>query len=98
MFACAGAVPPDVCLVLSRYPIQVNSLYAADLAGAALGCLTLFLLLHFVDGVTAAFATAMLACLAAAAFAGRGGLRVRAVTACAVLAAVTCVQAVMASS
>ena len=66
-FVCSGVC---VCLVLSRYPVQVNGLYAADLAGAALGCLTVFVLLGVLDGVAAAFATAALACLAAVAFAG----------------------------
>jgi hypothetical protein len=84
-----------VCLVLSRYPLQVNSLYAADLAGAALGCLTIFVLLSLMDGVSAAFATAGLACLAALAFASSGGLRVRAATACVILAALSGTNAVL---
>jgi hypothetical protein len=85
-----------VCLVLSRYPVQVNGLYAADLAGAALGCLTVVFLLHIMDGVATAFATAFLACLGAVAFAGRGGLGVRAAVACLGLAALTGAQAVLA--
>src|SRR6266851_4151660 len=85
-----------VCLVLSRYPIQVNSLYATDLAGAALGCLTFFALLSVMDGISAAFATALLPCLGAVAFAGSGGLRVRAVAACVVLAALSGTHAVLA--
>jgi hypothetical protein len=92
-FVCSGVC---VCLVLSRYPIQVNSLYAADLAGAGLGCLMIFLLLRVMDGVSAAFATALLACLGAVVFAGRGGVRLRAAAACVVLAALTGTQAVAA--
>lgn len=84
-----------VCLVLSRYPVQVNSLYAADLAGAGLGCLTIFALLSLMDGVSAAFATAGVACLGALAFAGPGGLRARAATACVVLTAVAATHAVL---
>src|SRR5258708_3379235 len=40
-FVCSGVC---VCLVLSHYPRQINALYAADLAGAALGCLTIYAL------------------------------------------------------
>jgi hypothetical protein len=84
-----------VCLVLSRYPIQVNSLYAADLAGAALGCLMVVGLLSLMDGVSAALATAALACLGALAFAGRGGLRWRAAAACAVFVSLSGTNAVL---
>jgi hypothetical protein len=92
-FVCSGVC---VCLVLSRYPVQGNGLYAADLAGAALGCLTVFVLLRVMDGVAAAFATALLACLGAVAFAGRSGLGVRAAVACVGLAALTGAQGVLA--
>ncbi|MCX5738553.1 MAG: hypothetical protein NTZ61_08680, partial [Proteobacteria bacterium] len=34
-----------VCLVLTRFPAQLSRLYAADLAGAALGCIALVALL-----------------------------------------------------
>jgi hypothetical protein len=85
-----------VCLVLSRYPIQVNSLYGTDLAGAALGCLTFFVLLSLMDGVSAAFATAFLACLGSLWFAGQPGLRRRVATACVILAVVTGTHAVLA--
>jgi hypothetical protein len=83
-----------VCLVLSRYPLQVNRLYAADLAGAALGCLTIFGLLSVMDGVSAALATAALACLGALAFAGQAGMRLRAGAACACFAALATTNAV----
>ena len=86
-----------VCLVLSRYPLQVNSLYAVDLAGAALGCVLIFLLLRVMDGVCAAFATAVLPCLASLVFAGPHSLRGRAFTACIVLVALTGTQAALAN-
>jgi hypothetical protein len=92
-FVCSGVC---VCLVLSRYPVQVNGLYAADLAGAAMGCLTVFVLLRVIDGVAATFAAALLACLGAVAFARQGGLCVRAALACVVLAALTGAQGVLA--
>jgi hypothetical protein len=92
-FVCSGVC---VCLVLSRYPLQVNGLYAADLAGAALGCLAVFVLLRVMDGVAAAFATAFLACVGAAALAGRSQLCGRAVVACGVLAALAGAQALLA--
>jgi hypothetical protein len=85
-----------VCLVLSRYPLQVNSLYAADLAGAALGCLTFFVLLSLMDGVSAAFAVGCLACLGSLAFAGQYALRRLAVTASVSLAVITGAHAVLA--
>jgi hypothetical protein len=39
-----------VCLALTRFPQRVNRLYAADLVGAALGCLALVVLMSRVDG------------------------------------------------
>ncbi len=42
-----------VCLVLTRFPAQLSRLYAADLAGAALGCIALVVLLRVVDAPTA---------------------------------------------
>ncbi len=88
-FVCSGVC---VCLVLSRYPRQVNSLYAADLAGAALGCLMLYALFQFMDGISVAFATGTIACLGALTFARPSGLRSRASIACVVLAAVAVVH------
>lgn len=54
-----------VCLALTRFPKQVNKLYAADLAGAAVGCLLLFAALNLTDGPTAAVVVAALAAGAA---------------------------------
>ena len=64
-----------VCLALTRYPVQVGRLYAADLAGAALGCIAVVTMLEILDGPTLVFVVAMLAASAAAWFAG--GLRLR---------------------
>jgi hypothetical protein len=54
-----------VCLVLTAYPLRVGRLYAADLAGAALGCVLLVVVLDYSDGPTAV--------LWVAAFASLGG-------------------------
>jgi hypothetical protein len=58
-----------ICLCLTRFPHHVGRLYAADLAGAALGCLVLVGLLSFADGPSAVFLVAGLAAAGAAAFA-----------------------------
>ena len=54
-----------VCLCLTRFPRQISKLYAADLAGAALGCILIVYILSFVDGPSAVFVVALLACLGA---------------------------------
>src|SRR6266566_7883337 len=43
-----------VCLALTRFPMQVSRLYAADLAGAALGCILFVVVLRLTHGPTAA--------------------------------------------
>jgi hypothetical protein len=58
-----------VCLALTRFPRQVGRLYAADLAGAALGCILFLGLLHVTDGPTAVFVIAALGALGAMFFA-----------------------------
>jgi hypothetical protein len=55
-----------VCLALTRFPALIGRLYAADLAGAALGCLAVILALRWLDGVGAVLACAALAALPAA--------------------------------
>ena len=50
-----------ICLVLTKFPRQVSKLYAADLAGAAVGCLALIYTLQITDGPTAVIAVALLA-------------------------------------
>jgi hypothetical protein len=67
-FVCA-AVPflfagIFVCLALTRFPQHVGKLYAADLAGAAVGCLGVIAALRWLDGVGAVLAAATLAALA----------------------------------
>jgi hypothetical protein len=66
-----------VCLALTRFPPQVSRLYAADLAGAAIGCVLFVLVLRLTDGPTAVLlvaALAMLAAVCAALDAGGRGL------------------------
>jgi hypothetical protein len=58
-------------LALTRFPEQVGKLYAADLAGAACGCLLLVAILQFLDGPTAVLAIGTLAALGAVAFSWR---------------------------
>jgi len=67
-FVASGVV---VSLALTRFPAQVSALYAADLAGAALGCLIVGPILRFTDAPTAVLATAALAALAAVCFSRR---------------------------
>jgi hypothetical protein len=68
-----------VALILTRFPRDVGRLYAADLAGAALGCVLLVWVLDVTDAPGAAIAIASLAALAAIAFAigARGRTLVR---------------------
>lgn len=65
-FTFSGIV---VALALTRFPRQVSALYAADLAGAALGCAILAPLLRVTDAPTAVIATAACAGLGAWLFA-----------------------------
>lgn len=58
-----------ISLALTRFPKQVNYLYAADLLGAGLGCLAIVFTLRFVDGITDVFLISFLACVAALCFA-----------------------------
>ena len=65
-----------ICLVLTRYSSRsVSRLYAADLAGAALGCVLLISVLNWSDGPTAVLWVGMLASLGAVAFAIDAGSR-----------------------
>lgn len=65
-FIVSGIV---VCLTLTGFPVRVSRLYAADLAGAALGCVVLIPVLDYSDGPTAVLWTATFASLGATAFA-----------------------------
>src|SRR4051794_29452643 len=53
-----------VCLALTRFPRQVSRLYAADLAGAAIGGVLFIAALRLTDGPTAVLTAASLAVLA----------------------------------
>lgn len=64
-FVMSGIV---VSLALTRFPGQVGALYAADLTGAAMGCLVVGPLLRASDAPTAVLATAALAAIAAVLF------------------------------
>jgi predicted membrane-bound spermidine synthase len=57
-----------VALALTRFPARTSRLYAADLAGAALGCLAVVALLGVTDAPTAVVAVAALAGFAAVCF------------------------------
>jgi predicted membrane-bound spermidine synthase len=60
-----------VCLALTRYPKQISKLYAADLLGAAAGCIVLPFVLGAVGGPTSIIFVAALVA-AAAVFFGLG--------------------------
>ena len=59
----------SVCLALTRFPSKINKLYAADLAGAAIGCIILIFVLDITDGQTAIFVVSLLALLSSLFFA-----------------------------
>jgi hypothetical protein len=61
-----------VCLALTRFPDRINRLYAADLAGAAVGCVLLIATLIVTDGPTAVLMVAALVTLGAFFFAVDG--------------------------
>lgn len=58
-----------VCLALTKFPRDVSRMYAADLAGAAIGCVALIYTLNITDGPTAVIAVAALAGIGAVLFA-----------------------------
>lgn len=65
-FVLSGVV---VSLSLTRFGTRVNRLYAADLVGAALGCVVLVLLINRIDAPSVVIATGALAALGALSFA-----------------------------
>lgn len=77
-----------VCLALTRFPAAANRMYAADLAGAALGCVGYVALLSVMDGISAVIATAALA--TAAGFVLLPAERTTQRQACAGLLAIAC--------
>jgi spermidine synthase len=58
-----------VCLALTRFPKQVSRLYAADLSGAAMGCILIIYALRFIDAPTTMVFAAALAGVGAFLFA-----------------------------
>jgi hypothetical protein len=58
-----------VCLALTRFPEDVNRIYAADLVGAAVGCPAIVVLLGVVDPVAASLLMGIIASLAGVLFA-----------------------------
>lgn len=89
-----------VSLVLTRFPKQVGRLYAADLAGAAAGCVMVVLALKITDGPTAVLFVALLAGLASLFFGmplGRTRLRRAAAICCVVLAGLGVANTVLAA-
>ena len=73
-FVVSGIV---VCLSLTGFPSRVSRLYAADLAGAAVGCVLLIPVLDYSDGPTAVLWVSFLASFGAIAFAASAGRRAR---------------------
>ncbi len=61
-----------LCLALTRFPRQVSRIYAADLAGAACGCVFLIAVFKVTDGLSAVLVAALLAALASLVFASPG--------------------------
>lgn len=72
-FVLSGIV---VCLSLTRFGTRVNRLYAADLVGAALGCVLLVFLINRIDAPSVVIVTGALAAAGAVCFSsavpGRG--------------------------
>jgi predicted membrane-bound spermidine synthase len=64
-----------VCLALTRFPRRISRLYAADLAGAALGCVILKYSLDIMDGPSAVMLVAALAGAGGLAFSGKRGFK-----------------------
>lgn len=62
-----------ICAILTRFPRQMGGLYAADLVGAAAGCVAVILLLRWLDGPLAVLAIAAAVAIAAFLFAQGGG-------------------------
>jgi hypothetical protein len=90
-FVFAGIV---VCVALTRFPSHTGSLYAADLAGSAAGCVLTIPILNHIHAPTAVILNASIAALAAAAFAFpiKGRLRWAATACCTGLLLITFVN------
>jgi predicted membrane-bound spermidine synthase len=64
-----------ICLALTKIPRQVGNLYAADLAGAGVGCILFYFFMECFDGPTAVFVIAALAVIGSVFFSYSGGFR-----------------------
>jgi hypothetical protein len=84
-FVLSGIV---VSLALTRFPKQVSALYAADLTGAALGCLLVGPILRLSDAPSAVVADAAVTAMAAVLFASEGTVSRSLLRWCATLALV----------
>jgi len=88
-----------VTIALTRFPAHINRLYAADLAGAAVGSFLLFFTLGVLDGPTSVIFVAFLAAMGGLLFAleaGAGKLRWLSATVGAVFIALIVFNAVLA--
>lgn len=59
----------NVTLALTKLSSRIGRLYAADLSGAAVGCLVFVVALELTDGATAVFLAALVACVGSLAYA-----------------------------
>ena len=62
-----------ICLALTRFPERISRLYAADLAGAAAGCILVLVALTFTDGPSAVTLVAAAVAGASTLFAAEAG-------------------------
>lgn len=88
-----------VSAALTKFPAQVSRLYAADLAGAASGCLLLVYTLKHTDGPTAVVLVALLGSIGAGLLAADGqikGLRRAAIVTGVLLAALAAINSTQA--
>lgn len=69
MAAALTASGTGIALALTRYPSSTSSLYAADLLGAATGCLAVVVTLSHIDAISDVLLVCALASAAAVAFA-----------------------------
>jgi hypothetical protein len=89
-----------VSLALTRFPRQIGRLYAADLAGAAFGCLAVIVTFRFTDGPGAIIVAAVCAAIGAVLFCSdvsARALKRRALVASVILAVLAGGQAVAAA-
>ena len=90
-FVFAGVV---VCVALTRFPAFTGKLYAADLAGSAVGCVLTIPILNYIHAPSAVILNAGIAALAAALFAlsVRGNLRWIAAAGCVALTGIALIN------